>query len=132
AVHRQAWVAGLAESRSPAAAIKAAFDDAISAALDGGSRDGCLLVNTALELSPHDAEISAIVGHALAEMERYFFTMIESGQAIGEIPPRVDPTETARALLSLFVGLRVLVRSRPEAPLLRSIANQAEALVGQH
>jgi len=55
--------------------------------------------------------------------------MIEAGQTAREIPKRIDAAETARALLGLFIGLRVLARSRPEAPLLRSIARQAAALL---
>ncbi len=129
AQHREAWVAALEKRRSPRRAILGAFEGAISAVLKTGSRDGCLLVNTALELSPHDEEIAGIVGHGLAEMEAFFRAKIEEGQAMGEVPARVAPTETARALLGLFIGLRVLSRSRPEAPLLRSIAKQAEALV---
>ena len=128
-VHRQAWVARLAAMHSPRQAILSAFEDAISAALDDGSRDGCLLVNTALELSPHDPEISDIVGKGLTEMERFFASMIRQGQSTKEISAGIDPIETARALLSLFIGLRVLSRSRPEAPLLRSVADQANALL---
>jgi TetR/AcrR family transcriptional repressor of nem operon len=127
--YRKAWVETLGTGRSPREAILAAFEGAISAVLGSGSRNGCLLVNTALELSPHDEEIAEIVGHGLAEMEGFFRARIEEGQAIGEIPARVVATETARALLGLFIGLRVLSRSRPEEPLLRSIASQAEALV---
>ena len=130
ATHREAWVAALGGLASPRAAIMAAFDGVVSAVLEAGSRDGCLLVNTALELSPHDREIAAIVAHGLAEMERFFHGMIEAGQAAGEIPARIDPTDTARALLSLFIGLRVLSRSRPEEALLRSVVSQAEALIG--
>lgn len=127
--YREGWVAELVKTHKPRAAILAAFDDAIAAVLDAGSSDGCLLVNTALELSPHDAEISAIVGHGLAEMEAFFRDMIEQGQAAGDIPPHVAPVDTARGLLSLFIGLRVLSRSRPEASLLRSVAGQAAALL---
>jgi len=129
AVHRQAWVTALAETGSPRKAITGAFEDVIAAVLETGSRDGCLLINTALELSPHDPEIRGIVGHGLAEMEAFFREMIESGQASGEIARTVAPADTARALLGLFIGLRVLSRSRPEEPLLRSIANQAKALL---
>ncbi len=129
AVYRKGWVAKLVISHGPRAAIDAAFDQAIAAVLDAGSSDGCLLVNTALELSPHDREISAIVGHGLAEMEGFFRDMIEQGQAAGEIASHVAPVETARGLLSLFIGLRVLSRSRPEESLLRSVANQAGALL---
>jgi TetR/AcrR family transcriptional repressor of nem operon len=130
AVHRGAWVAALAEAKSPRAAIMGAFEGAISAVLDAGLRDGCLLVNTALELSPHDQEVSEIVGRGLSEMEGFFREMIAKGQRSGEIPPTVAPVDTARALLGLFIGLRVLARSRPDAALLRSVASQAEALLG--
>ncbi len=129
AVHRQAWVAGLGKSGSPRQAIKGAFEDAIAAVLEAGSRDGCLLVNTALELSPHDEEVAEIVGHGFAEMEAFFREMIERGQASGEFPPHVDPVDTARSLLSLFIGLLVLSRSRQEETLLRSVANQSEDML---
>jgi len=127
--HREAWVAALAAAKGPRDAILAAFEAAIRVAVDGGSRDGCLLVNTALECSPHDAEIAALVADALGEMEGFFRTMIERGRAAGEIPGRVRPAATASALLSLFVGLRVLSRSRPEPPLLRAVADQAAVMI---
>ena len=127
--HREAWVATLA-AKSPRESILAAFDGAIAAVLDQGSRDGCLLVNTALELSPHDAEVAKIVARGLAEMEAFFRARIEAGQRAGEIPAAIDALETARALLGLFIGLRVLSRSRPEAALLRALRRQAEALIG--
>ena len=130
AVHRKAWIAALVAAKSPRAAIMGAFEGAISAVLDAGSRDGCLLVNTALELSPHDREISEVVSQALSGMEGFFREMIEKGQASGEIPSAVAPVDTARALLGLFIGLRVLARSRPDEALLRSVANQAEAQLG--
>lgn len=129
AVHREAWTEALARSETPKGAILAAFDGVIAATLDAGSRDGCLLVNTALELSPHDEEVSGIVRHALTGMEVFFRDMIVLGQRRGEIRPGLDPDQTARSLLGLLVGLRVLSRSRPEEPLLRSIATQAAAIL---
>ena len=126
---RGAWVAALAAAKSPRESILAAFDGAVAAALDQGSRDGCLLVNTALELSPHDDEIAGIVAQGLAEMEAFFRGRIEAGQRAGEIPDTVEAGEAARALLGLFIGLRVLSRSRPEPALLRSLRHQAEALI---
>jgi TetR/AcrR family transcriptional repressor of nem operon len=129
AIHRDAWTEALAARTTPRAAILAAFDEAIAAVLEQRSRDGCLTVNTALELSPHDKEIGAFVAKALGDMERFFRRMIEAGQKTGEIPASVRPGPTASALLSLFIGLRVLARSRPEPPLLRAIADQAAAML---
>lgn len=128
-VYREDWVAAITDANGPRAAIAAVFDQAIAAVVDAGSSDGCLLVNTALELSPHDAEISAIVDNGLAEMEAFFRDMIEQGQTAGEIPAHVAPVDTARGLLGLFVGLRVLSRSRPEESLLQSVASQAMAML---
>jgi TetR/AcrR family transcriptional repressor of nem operon len=128
-VHREAWIAGLDSGGSAREAIAHVFEDAIAAVLERGTRDGCLLVNTALELSPHDEEIQRFVGNALREMEDYFAATLARGQADGEIGDHIDPRQTAASLLSMFIGLRVLSRSRPEAPLLRSIAAQAQAIL---
>ncbi len=128
-LYRHEWVETLSQTRSPREAVLGAFEDAIAAVVEDGKRDGCLLVNTALELSPHDAEVGEIVSHGLAEMEDFFAGMISAGHATGEISAAVDATETARGLLSLFLGLRVLARSRPEPSVLRSVARQAEVLI---
>lgn len=127
--HREDWLSALRQTSGPKAAILTAFDDAVAAALGRKGRRGCFLVNTALELSPHDKQVAAIVADGFTETEAFFRKTIEAGQAAREIPKRIDPSETASALLGLFIGLRVLARSRPEAPLLRSIAGQAAALL---
>ena len=128
-VWRENWLADLTKSSSPREAILDVFEAAIDACLADGSRDGCLLINTALELSPHDPEVEDIVTRAFTEMEAFFCTSVERGKALGEIRDTVAEERTASALLGLFIGLRVLVRSRPEEPLLRSIMRQAEDLV---
>jgi TetR/AcrR family transcriptional repressor of nem operon len=131
--HRAAWLAAIQTANPPKEAVLAAFEGAIRAALDpqaDGASDGCFLVNTALELSPHDAEIGAIVARGFAETEDFFHAMIAEGRAAGTIPAGIEPRETARSLLGLFIGLRVLARSRPEPALLQAIARQAEAMLG--
>jgi len=130
ALHLHDWVTALTHAHGPRGGILAAFEEAIAAAIEGGSRKGCLLVNTALELSPHDEEISGIVRECLIEMETFFRDMIRQGQVQGEIPAHIDALDTARSLLSLFVAIRVFSRSRPEESLMRSVAKQARALLG--
>lgn len=128
-VCREDWLADLTGSSPPRQAILDVFEAAIDVAVADGSRDGCLLINTALELSPHDPEVADIVAQAFTGMEAFFRTATERSQALGEICETVAADKTARALLGLFIGLRVLARSRPEEPLLRSILQQAEDLV---
>jgi len=127
--HRRRWTERLAAEISPRQAIIVSFEEVVSATL-GGARDGCLLINTGLEMSPHDPEIAAVVGKALEEMEGFFRTMVQRGQAAGEIAPEIDADQAARGLLALLAGLRVLSRARPDEALLRGVARQAEALLG--
>lgn len=128
AQHRHSWTESLAAGPSPRGAILTAFDDVAEAALDG-SRRGCLLINTALEMSARDIEIASAVNGALAEMERFFARMIRAGQARGEIAADIDPNETARTLLALMAGLRVLARARPEPMVMAAVCRQAERLL---
>ncbi len=129
--HREAWLGAREAAGPPREAIIAAFDGAIEAVLTDKNHDGCLLVNTALELSPHDAEIAGIVAKGLRETEAFFRRNVAAGQAMGTV--RADKTAEAlgAALLGLFTGLRVLARSRPEERLLRAVASQAADLLGE-
>ncbi len=127
--HREGWLGVLAKEPSPRAAIIGAFNGVVESVLKRGARNGCLLVNTSLELSPHDPEIADLVADSFKAVEDFFRSRIAAGQAAGEIPEDLPPRETAQGLLSLFIGLRVLSRSRAEARLLRTIAKQAEALI---
>ncbi len=123
--YRDAWLKTQARKRTARRAIISVFDEIIEATIEGGNRRGCFLVNTALELSPHDEEISSIVAQGLRETEGFFREMIDRGQVSGEIRKDLDADQAAQALLGLLTGLRVLSRSRPERPLLRALADQA-------
>ncbi len=128
--HRAEYLRSVRASSAPRIAIITAFEDAIATAGDGTDRRGCLLVNTSLELSPHDAEIDNIVRASFNEVELFFRRNVEDGQAAGEIDPTIDAVHVGRALLGLFIGLRVLMRSKPEAGVMTSILAQAKTMVG--
>lgn len=126
---REEHLAQLAEEMEPRKALLAMFEGVVDSVLTNGGRDGCFLVNTALELAAHDAEIASVVASGFANSEGFFRMMIERGQASSAIPRDVDAPATARALLTLLLGLFVLSRSRPETVLLRSVVQQADALI---
>ena len=105
------------------------FESVAETVLSGNSRDGCFLVNTALELSPHDAEIGSVVADGFADAEAFFRTTIERGQTSKEISDTVVAASTAQTLHTLLLGMLVLARSRPEPMLLQSIVKQASELV---
>ncbi len=114
---------------SPKQAIMSAFEFLIERAVTGESCDGCLVVNTALELAPHDEEIARIVKDIFVSQEMLFRSFLERAMACGEVPQTLDPSRTAQTLLALSIALLVLVRIRPDEPLLRSIEHQVRTLL---
>ncbi|MEZ4364106.1 MAG: TetR/AcrR family transcriptional regulator [Kofleriaceae bacterium] len=126
---RRATFAALARTRSAQEMVRELFERVGSEASARGGQRGCYLVNTALELAPRDAEVAAIVTRAFAETESYFKDALEQGKQRGEVSASVDSVATARALLGLLLGLRVLARSGAAAPVITSIVDQAAALV---
>jgi TetR/AcrR family transcriptional repressor of nem operon len=126
---RRGFLERLARDLPPRDAILAAFDAAATppAANQPG---GCLLVNTALELAPHDTEIRDMVTAAFEGVEAFFCNRIEAAQAAGTIRADIDAAHTAQTLLGLFVGLRVLMRAgaTPDAAP-AAITSQARALL---
>lgn len=112
---------------TPRQAIINYFLDMIMKAED---RNGCLMVNTALELSPHDQKVATIVNQTFVYIEKNFFRkMIKKGQVIGEISEAVISTTTAQTLLSLLIGLCVLSRSETNKPVMQAIVSQVKALL---
>jgi TetR/AcrR family transcriptional repressor of nem operon len=127
--HRQAFLTTLERDHGPREAIREAFRQVAAASQSGRNRKGCLLVNTALELAPHDPAIEKIVRAKLEAVEAFFRGRIMAAQQVGTIRPEVPAAETARVLFALFVGLRVITRSRPDKAVIKAIVTQAEALL---
>lgn len=122
---RRELLAELAARNTPREAVRAVFLAFMADLADGGSNRGCLLTNTALELSAHDPEVAAIVAHAQERMEEFFARMIAEGKAQGEIAGHIDAGDAARGLLASLIGLLVLMRSRPDRALLGRIVEDA-------
>jgi TetR/AcrR family transcriptional repressor of nem operon len=113
----------------PKQAIRAFFDEIIERSLQDRARRGCLLINSALEVAPHDRKLGVEIARRLTEIEDFFRDRIAAGRADGTIPKKVDADNVARLLLGVLLGLRVLARSRPERALLEGMARPALALL---
>lgn len=126
-IYIKSYLAKQTKKYTPREAIIHYFGDMI---LKADERNGCLMVNTALELSPHDEKVAKIVDQSFHYIERNFFRrMIERGQVTGEIAKSVIPITTARALLSLLIGLCVLSRSNANKPVMQAIVSQVKSLL---
>jgi TetR/AcrR family transcriptional repressor of nem operon len=113
----------------PKEAIAAFFREIVSRSLSDKERKGCLLVNSALEVAPHDPEFREAIADVLVQVEAFFRRCVMVGQRSGEISKAQSAVDLARLLLATLLGIRVLARSRPERPLLEGVVRPALALL---
>jgi TetR/AcrR family transcriptional repressor of nem operon len=118
----------LESSLPPKQAIHAFLDEIVERSVDGDRR-GCLLVNTALEIAPHDSELGGEVAIHLGEIEAFFHRTVIAAQADGSVPIERNAADLARLLLGVTLGVRVLARSKPERELLEGVVRPALALL---
>ncbi|GAA0231399.1 TetR/AcrR family transcriptional regulator [Castellaniella daejeonensis] len=113
----------------PRQAIGAFFAEIIQRSLDDDRRRGCMLVNSALEVAPHDPECRQIVTGVLGHIEAFFRRCVKAGQQDGTITASQSATDLARMLLGVHIGLRVVARTRPERALLEGMVRPALAML---
>lgn len=123
-------IARLEATLPPREAIAAFLREAVERSLRDRDRRGCLLVNSALEVAPHDPGLGAVIAERLGELEAFLRRSIRAAQRAGTIARERDADDLARLLLAAVMGLRVLARARPERALLEGAARQALASLG--
>ncbi|TDC53047.1 TetR/AcrR family transcriptional regulator [Actinomadura sp. KC345] len=109
-------------------AVRALIERYAAEAAHDGSRRGCMVVNTAVELAPRDAEAARLVEASWGFLEASLTSALTRARAQGELSPDKDPRGLARLLLVLFQGMRVLGRGPTDTGRLRDATRQALAL----
>lgn len=113
------------EAMPPLKAIDAFFQEILRRSLNDPEHKGCMLVNSALEIAPHDPEFQEVIGGTLDRIESFFFRCIDTGQTDGTITSGMPAEILARHLLGVLMGVRVLARVRPERALLEGVVAPA-------
>ena len=88
-------------------------------------RQGCLLVNSAIENAAADPEVAAVVRGHLARLEHCFTAALRAAIRLGEIPASVDPAARAKGLVATSQGLMVVGKANPDEEVLRAIVDSA-------
>jgi TetR/AcrR family transcriptional regulator, transcriptional repressor for nem operon len=125
----RARIAEVETTLPPKEAVRTFIAGIIERSLNDPDRRGCMLVNAALEIAPHDAEIGAKVAAWLGEIESFFRRAIAAAQREGSVPAERDARDLARLLLGVTLGMRVLARANPDRSLLEGVARPALALL---
>ncbi|WP_196237439.1 TetR family transcriptional regulator C-terminal domain-containing protein [Bradyrhizobium elkanii] len=113
----------------PREAISAFHAEIIKRSLTDQQRRGCLLVNSAIESAPHDAQFLGIVATFLEEVEAFFLRCVSQGQREGTIARAHSAEDLSKSLLGVLLGIRVLARVRPERKLLEGLARPVLGLL---
>jgi TetR/AcrR family transcriptional regulator, transcriptional repressor for nem operon len=125
----RARIKRLENSLPPKRAIQKFIEEIIERSVNDRERRGCFLINSALEVAPHDKELGRLIADRLAEIERFFYRAIKAAQIEGAVPRSRAAKDLARLLLGVLLGIRVLARSKPERALLEGVARPALALL---
>jgi TetR/AcrR family transcriptional repressor of nem operon len=122
-------VTRLESTMAPRQAIEMFFVEIIDRSMSDPQHRGCMMVNSALEAAPHDADAQKIVDDFLTRAENFFRRCVEAGQNDGTISPAQPAEDLSRLLLGVLLGARVLARARPQRALLESVIRPALALL---
>ena len=126
-IYRSRHLAELLMAHPPREAILAAFRGAIDAPAD--LPPGCLVVNSALELSPHDPAIARDVHESLEGLRSFFADRVTAARADGTLPAGEPAGSIADSLLALFLGVRVMARAGLAGDAGQRVLDQVEALL---
>lgn len=110
-------------------AIAAFLAEIIDRSLKDRDRKGCLLVNSALDVAPHDADLGKVVAGYLDEIRAFFRRNIVRAQQAGQVERDLDADEMSGHLLGVLLGIRVLARTRSDRETLESVARPALRLL---
>ena len=98
----------ITEEMTTVESIRKIFELAVYS--DNTNPKGCLMVNTAVELSLLDNEVSQRIKSAFKQNENLIADLLIRGQARGEVASSFDINELARYIHNALIGVRVLVK----------------------
>ncbi|MCV3764518.1 TetR/AcrR family transcriptional regulator [Rhizobium sp. TRM95796] len=92
-------------------------------------RRGCLVIGSARDLALFDPDLQARIENAVSVRESLILDVIRDGQSDGSIPVHVDAEATAKAMLCLLYGMRVIGKTGRSEAEMQAIAATAMKLL---
>ncbi|MDQ0878418.1 TetR/AcrR family transcriptional repressor of nem operon [Paenibacillus sp. V4I3] len=93
------------------------------------SRNGCLMVNTALEFGISDEEVTNEVEKMFSDVQLVLEEVISKGQALGEITTRFTSKELGAFLANALRGTRILEKTGVPVEQIETILNTSFGLI---
>lgn len=120
----------LESNMPPAQAITSFFEETIERSVSDPHKRGCMLVNSALEMTPDDEAFRKLVATEIAEIREFFYRCLIAAQKNGTLPQTIRADDAAAHLLATVLGMRVLARVDPQRDVLSSAVASALVLFG--
>jgi len=117
--------------RLPPSALPRAFFEATL--LDVSARrakQGCMMVNTVLELADVDPQLNQLATQKLSAIENAFAVAFRQAQDKGELDATRSPEELASLVMTVNFGLRVQSRQNPSRQALVPIIENSLSMLG--
>ncbi|GAK91806.1 transcriptional regulator [Nonlabens ulvanivorans] len=89
------------------------FDNAIQEAVNDKDRKGCFVVNTTTELTPNDESLYQILETNKQDFINIFFEYLKKGKDSGQLKSSQDLKSVATLFYTLYNGIRVVSKIRP-------------------
>lgn len=115
--------ADLREMEDGRAAIEKTFRDTAKTGCAEGRHKGCLMVNSGMELAPHDPETAAIAHQAFRRVEEMFAAALIRGIKDGTIPSNKNVRALARFLAGSIQGVQLMSRRGADQETLEDYTN---------
>lgn len=91
---------------------------------DAGSDKGCLMINSMVELAPHDPEVMQLLKGFGEHRLQAIQGLITQAQAAGEIRAELDPQQLAVSLMITFAGSAAMIKGfMPGAQIMHNLEN---------
>jgi TetR/AcrR family transcriptional repressor of nem operon len=103
--------------------IREIFQATVKESLEDQQQKGCFMVNTTIEMAPHDPEFAQLVQANMQDVENAFSEAIKKSQSMGQISAAHEPTSLARFIFNTISGLRVAAKSGADKKVFDDIIN---------
>ena len=125
----KAMHAALTEADSPMEGLRAWMQNVVLLCCDQPVQRGCLAMNAAVELGPHDEKVSDLLQGHHARASRLLTDTIASGQQAGQIRTDLSAEKLSQSLFVFAAGLLGTSKVLSATVDAREMVNSALALV---
>lgn len=108
---------------SAKAAIRQLFSNIVDRRSHSQSYNGCMMVNSTVELAARDPAIERQANNDVVRTEEVFYNALLRAREGGEISPQRNLKELARFLNNSLRGLQVMAKATSDLAMLQDIVN---------